>query len=1157
MDALLEIFFLPPMAVARLGSGPTPLDSFCWAENPAPHAQSDTVIMPTVSLTVADDGSVTPHLPSSIVFKDENGRIRPVAPFFELWAKLQCSDGEIREKPFTLGMMADFNLSLGDIRYEIVSANRKAARRAQYAPAAFIARLSVAGNDHCRHELRGGSPHTSGQEPLVPVGKYIPLGHFQVMRPVGGTACVNNQQIDLGILRVRFTPPKGIIYGPPEATSAPAPAVQPGQFEAPQAEYGRIHEIVAPANRILSGKTPWSTYIMLTGRFEDPQPQDGYDGANVGNHQSWGCVDDTSDSLIIATLAHGGRAYRAAARVFTSPPDFAPDRRPIFSIVDDIADREELPYKGNANQNRPLDPDNAESVVDTMDEVLDLFQRAFETASLFNLDALRARALLENKVRFSLHSGFPGDDVPKAGKESMTAADTPYINKLPTLAPLNPPSIFTRGSIDNQLPYTAAVPFIHAPLQDRAVLIDLLRRAGENIKKLVRPPFGKISELPRWPAEDANEQFRDPRVFRDQLHDMRMPPYMRDAARQPLSITRRQHRELVALIDYLQKHPKVEPPPKPRPGKIFPRNLTARARKAEEKVHINPTNSRLESGVANCFPGLEFDVRTLETRFFPGLLFRFITVPLQAEVGTIADQQGVRLLYIDYLLDPMLPETSEEKWVQELLTKYDANSEFASAIAASDSRWYLDWIEQGPHRLSMSDAQGAYYSCETAWRFIRGLEPEGELRIGLVRRDAPSPKPHYELTGRRRRYVNAAGLYDEAYRPGELTESMCNPWSHDFRDCACHYWASNRPDVVACELPADPSSGANPTLLKHDRYRPTRVTTYVDWLRARGPASTVSAFGTIAQNRPFQIDHYEINHIWEQLPFVLEGREIEREYRPPVPISSVPYSNDEELIDALENKLAGLELTLALEYLYALFSLRDPSHPGEVDRVRWPELAEELTAIREFVRLVAVGEMAHLRWANQMLWELDRHGHHPGGWHYRPVAEPGRDIPTVKERRSLRPLDAGTLANFIEIERPTGAVTRAYARCVATLQDEKKYPRSVYELAMRIDGEGGDHYEKFLNVQRILRRYDGADGTPPYLREVKLGRPDQPECARALKLFKKVKANIKAGYKAEARQDFPEAQRHISTARRTMLALQDEAEKLAREQQIGVPFWHD
>src|SRR5215469_59738 len=103
-------------------------------------------------------------------------------------------------------------------------------------------------------------------------------------------------------------------------------------------------------------------------------------------------------------------------------------------------------------------------------------------------------------------------------------------------------------------------------------------------------------------------------------------------------------------------------------NKIFPRNLTARSNKALERVVGNPANTRLESGVANCFPGLEFDVRTLDNRFFPGLLFRFVTTPLYPDEGTTLNQQGVRLLYIDYLNDPMIPETSEEPWVQKLLT---------------------------------------------------------------------------------------------------------------------------------------------------------------------------------------------------------------------------------------------------------------------------------------------------------------------------------------------------------------------------------------------------------------------------------------------------------------------------------------------------------
>jgi hypothetical protein len=57
------------------------------------------------------------------------------------------------------------------------------------------------------------------------------------------------------------------------------------------------------------------------------------------------------------------------------------------------------------------------------------------------------------------------------------------------------------------------------------------------------------------------------------------------------------------------------------PGyKIFPRNLTARAGYI---VTGNPTNSRPEAGVDNCFPGLEFDQRNLDQRFFPGLVFYY------------------------------------------------------------------------------------------------------------------------------------------------------------------------------------------------------------------------------------------------------------------------------------------------------------------------------------------------------------------------------------------------------------------------------------------------------------------------------------------------------------------------------------------------------
>ena len=51
------------------------------------------------------------------------------------------------------------------------------------------------------------------------------------------------------------------------------------------------------------------------------------------------------------------------------------------------------------------------------------------------------------------------------------------------------------------------------------------------------------------------------------------------------------------------------------PVKIIARNAAAMRRVAT--VAGNPVSTRLESGVGNCFPGLECDLRNLERRFFP------------------------------------------------------------------------------------------------------------------------------------------------------------------------------------------------------------------------------------------------------------------------------------------------------------------------------------------------------------------------------------------------------------------------------------------------------------------------------------------------------------------------------------------------------------
>jgi hypothetical protein len=545
MNTLLELFFLPPMAIARLGSSRTPVECFHWDEGITPQDPTGTVVVPATTLKVDEDGGVSAYLPQSIRFKEDSGEIRPVAPFFELWARLQSSQtGSQREVPVTLSLLHELGVPLDSVCYEITAANRKAARRMGSAAGAFIARLSVYASDHRRHELLAISPHTSDQEPLVYHDKPIPLGWFQATRPVQGKVQPSSDQpeVDLGILRVRFTPPAGKVYGPPTATHAAASPLQPGISHPPDSQYGRIHEIVRPENRFLNPNTPWSSYAMATGLFEDPQPTDGYEGALVGNGRSWGVVDDTSDAVIVATLSIGGELYRATARVFTGPPDFAPDRRPLYSISDDLADRD-----------LPPPPVESDTFVETQAEVVDLFQRAFETASLINLDAARARALEENKIKLAREPGATVHQEPKIGPESMTPADLPYIDKIPQLMTEKWPSTSTKGVPYDRLPFTNIVSLLHAPITDPAVLLNYLRRRAQHIKRLIRPPFGAVSEMSEDPRLASNERYRDPRILRDRLHDMRMPPYMRDSNTYPLSLTRRQYRTMMAFIEMLAR----------------------------------------------------------------------------------------------------------------------------------------------------------------------------------------------------------------------------------------------------------------------------------------------------------------------------------------------------------------------------------------------------------------------------------------------------------------------------------------------------------------------------------------------------------------------------------------------------------------------------
>lgn len=580
---------------------------------------------------------------------------------------------------------------------------------------------------------------------------------------------------------------------------------------------------------------------------------------------------------------------------------------------------------------------------------------------------------------------------------------------------------------------------------------------------------------------------------------------------------------------------------------IMPRNLTARA---AVQIVGNPVSTRLEAGVANCFPGLEWDVRGLDRRFFPGLVFQYVTTPLLPNRGTLAFQQGARLAYLDSIDDPALPANSSQPWVRDLLAAFEQNIGEPNPLASG--RWYLEWFEQHGKRFSMRDSQNQPYDGELVWRLVRGIEADIPLAIALLARDenGTGVAPTVVLNGFRRHFVDPAGVIDASFKPGELTMSMCNPWSHDFRDCGCHYWASNHPDVVF---------GPSDTLIADQQStHANEASMRLDWLRSdRTVAGRVAAGATDGANRPFEMDHFEMNARWKELPFVVNGREIGATYLQLLNEMRHAYATPSDLVAALESDLAPMELTLALQYLTAYFSVRSPD---EIDASVWPNLVGDVQVIRQYLLIVAVGEMQHLRWANRLLWGLDRAGHYPFGTHYTPVLTPSLTVPNPDpvsgvmgtRPRSLRPLTRKLIAEFIEIERPGGGIDTAYSRTVATLENTADVSE-LLQLAVRIDTDGNEHFQRFREVQRIIEMYPDGENAP-YRRPFRIG--NAAECTAALDAFAHVLADLQVAYTDEAAGHAHAGQDQVDTARTLMTQLRTEADALARRG-IAVPYWTD
>jgi hypothetical protein len=526
------------------------------------------------------------------------------------------------------------------------------------------------------------------------------------------------------------------------------------------------------------------------------------------------------------------------------------------------------------------------------------------------------------------------------------------------------------------------------------------------------------------------------------------------------------------------------------PLKLVPRNATAIRRATSSRDRLaravpgNPVSSRLESGVGNCFPGLEFDLRNLERRFLPfaevdivgnEVLFRSIDtagVSAALAAGTISADTAAAYRAV----------AAGGSW---RITTLSGRFSLLGQLTVNLEQ--LSDVSVGPGRLP-SDA----------WTAIRLLDEGSDLEATIERDGNAQTRV---IRAKRAAYLDNHGALEKAFTPGELTQSLCSPWTHDFRDCGCFYWASNHPDISLPPVPV----GQVPDL---PRQRP------VNWQRVRTDAAFVPQAASMDEMvSTEELPYYRINTAWQLLNFVVEGRERLDPFELGA-VDGVPFATNAELEAALR-LAAGVELAVIHEYLTAAYSLRDPATLAG-------SLRDDVRAAEAELLRIAFGEMRHLRAVNDVLRAL-------GGGPFRPALNVARTIPGVADPVAPRPATLSTIDRFIAIERPSAAVDGLYARILATLEisgsdDQEQSVRSIMS-------EGTDHLRTFLFVREWLGRNQVGSVLRPNLRRRNAANVE-PEHAALQAGYLAILNDLHAGYAA----GLPAGAARMNAARAAMTA---------------------
>lgn len=326
-----ELRVLPPLAIARFGAAATPLDNYDVVVDPGrPLGYRALRPAETLEVDVASGEVVRAFVPERLSFT-EDGKVRPVAPFLEVWA---LTNGG-RLEPLTTGLLEREGASTSDLRWRVQVANHKVFRRTGVEADKVEADSGEFG-DHTRRALAGACAN------FWP-GKTIPFGHVQFVKPTESHPEV----------RLRFTPAAGFVYGASRTQPVEGPPEDPN-----------LRAVVYDAS---SDRGTWLGY-QDQNEPTITVPGDIYAGDSQG--RSRGYLDDSCDGLVRVTLTVGGETLSAYGRVGAGPPTYAPDAVPIRTVADELE---------QALLGPTVEPTEA-----TLERVEEIVRRAFETVRLMN-----------------------------------------------------------------------------------------------------------------------------------------------------------------------------------------------------------------------------------------------------------------------------------------------------------------------------------------------------------------------------------------------------------------------------------------------------------------------------------------------------------------------------------------------------------------------------------------------------------------------------------------------------------------------------------------------------------------------------------------------------------------------------------------------------